>query len=246
MLRSLGAVSVLLGQIVKGTSAGARVFEFTDLQPSIPLYGGLKLPIGDLRGEIELKGITFAYPSRSEQLVLKDLDFKILPSKVTALCGLSGSGKSTIAALLERFYDPQEGGIYLDGNPLGELDPSWLRGEVIGYINQEPILFATTVMENIRYGSPSASDQQVYDAAVRANADGFVRSFPDGYDTIVGERGHAVSGGQKQRIAIARALLKDPKILILDEATSALDAESERLVQQALDVLQQGNLSLCG
>ncbi len=136
-----------------------------------------------------------------------------------------------MASLLERFYDVDGGAVLVDGVDIRQLDPRWLRGRAIGYIDQEAVLFATSVRENIRYGRPDASDREVYEVAKAANAHGFIEAFPDGYDTILGERGVTVSGGQKQRIAIARALLKNPTILILDEATSALDAESEKVVQ---------------
>ncbi|XP_071943666.1 mitochondrial potassium channel ATP-binding subunit-like isoform X2 [Antedon mediterranea] len=176
--------------------------------------------------------------------ILTHLDLKIKPGEVIALCGPSGGGKSTIASLLERFYDADNGTITIDGYDIKLFDPTWLRGRAIGFINQEPVLFASSVMENIRYGKPEATDQEVIEAAILANAHDFIEKFPEGYNTIVGERGVTVSGGQKQRIAIARALLKDPCILILDEATSALDAESERLVQDALDRVSKGRTVL--
>lgn len=236
--KSLGTISVLFGQIVRGMSAGARVFEYMELKPTMPLSGGKK--IAEIKGDISLQNVKFSYPSRPDQVVLDNFSLNIGAGKMIALCGASGSGKSTIAALIERFYDVDSGNITVDGVQIKDLDPSWLRGTLIGYINQEPTLFAATVMENIRYGSTDATDQQVYEAAKQANADRFIREFPQGYDTVIGERGATVSGGQKQRIAIARALLKNPKILILDEATSALDAESERIVQEALDKLIVG------
>lgn len=149
-----------------------------------------------------------------------------------------------LITLFIRFYDTDSGAITIDGQNIKNLDPTWLRGRAIGFINQEPILFATSIIENIRYGKPSASDAEVMEAAKLANADDFIRSFPNGYSTRVGERGVTISGGQKQRIAIARALLKNPSILILDEATSALDAESERLVQDALDKVAAGRTVL--
>jgi len=140
-----------------------------------------------------------------------------------------------VAALLERFYDCDRGSITVDGIDIRQLDPKWLRGRLIGYINQEPVLFATSVRENIRYGKPDATDEEVEAAARSANAHEFISGFPEGYATVLGERGVTVSGGQRQRIAIARALLKNPTILILDEATSALDAESEKIVQEAIE-----------
>ncbi|MFN7134085.1 MAG: ATP-binding cassette domain-containing protein, partial [Myxococcales bacterium] len=157
--------------------------------------------------------------------------------------GSSGAGKSTLASLLGRLYDPLEGRILLDGVPVNELDPSWLRRQ-IGVVSQEPILFSTSVAENIRYGRVNATDEEVEAAAKAANAHDFVSKFPDGYRTLVGERGVQLSGGQKQRVAIARAVLKDPRILVLDEATSALDAESEHLVKEALDRLLVGRTTL--
>lgn len=238
--KSLGTISVLFGQIVRGMSSGARVFEYMEHRPTMRLSGGIRIPTDDLKGRVSFNNVKFSYPTRPDQVVIHDLSLDIESGKTVALCGSSGSGKSTIAALIERFYDVQGGEVTIDGVNVRELDPAWVRGEVIGYINQEPTLFATTVMENIRYGSPNATDQEVYEAAKKANADEFIKGFPQGYHTMVGERGTTVSGGQKQRIAIARALLKDPKILILDEATSALDAESERIVQDALDKLIKG------
>jgi ATP-binding cassette subfamily B protein len=162
---------------------------------------------------------------------------------VVALVGPSGAGKSTVAALIPRFYDPQGGRITLDGRDLRTIAPRSLR-QVIGAVMQEPVLFAESIAENIRYGRPGASDDDVRAAAALANAAGFIESFPEGYATLVGERGVRLSGGQKQRVAIARAVLKDPRLLILDEATSALDAESERLVQEALDRLMQGRTTI--
>ncbi|NWR66473.1 ABCB8 protein, partial [Bucorvus abyssinicus] len=230
-----GALSPLSLQVVRGLSAGARVFELLTLEPSVALRGGGFIPSHSLLGHICFHHVSFSYPTRPGYLVLRDFTLTLPPCKTVAIVGPSGEGKSTVAALLERFYEPTQGSITLDGHDISSLDPSWLRGQVIGFISQEPVLFGTTIMENIRFGKPGASDAEVYTAAQLANADGFIRSFPEGYNTIVGERGVALSGGQKQRIAIARALLKDPAVLILDEATSALDAQSEQVVQAALD-----------
>jgi ATP-binding cassette subfamily B protein len=165
------------------------------------------------------------------------------PGEVVALVGSSGSGKSTIAALLARLYDPESGRVLLDGRDLKELDPDWLRSQV-GTVAQEPLLFSRSIADNIRYARQSATDAEVEQAARTANAFDFVTGFPEGFATKVGERGVQLSGGQKQRIAIARAVLKDPRILVLDEATSALDAESEHLVKDALDRLMKGRTTL--
>ncbi|XP_060104199.1 mitochondrial potassium channel ATP-binding subunit [Heteronotia binoei] len=233
--RSLANMSVLFGQVVRGMSAGARVFEYMTLMPQTPLCGGQRLARNSLQGHIQFQDVCFSYPTRPGYQVLRDFCLSVPPNKTVAIVGESGGGKSTVAALLERFYEPTAGTISLDGQDISTLDPSWLRGEVIGFINQEPVLFSTSIMENIRFGKPSASDAEVYAAACLANADCFIRSFPEGYNTVVGERGVTLSGGQKQRVAIARALLKEPAVLVLDEATSALDAEAERLVQEALE-----------
>ncbi|KAF7462000.1 mitochondrial potassium channel ATP-binding subunit [Marmota monax] len=242
--RSMANLSVLFGQVVRGLSAGARVFEFMTLSPCIPLSGGCCIPKEHLRGSITFQNVSFSYPCRPGFEVLKDFTLTLPPGKIVALVGQSGGGKTTVASLLERFYDPTAGVVMLDGHDLRTLDPSWLRGQVVGFISQEPVLFGTTIMENIRFGKLDASDEEVYAAAREANAHEFISSFPQGYDTIVGERGTTLSGGQKQRVAIARALIKQPTVLILDEATSALDAESERVVQEALDRASTGRTVL--
>uniref|UniRef100_A0A8C3CE05 Mitochondrial potassium channel ATP-binding subunit n=1 Tax=Cairina moschata TaxID=8855 RepID=A0A8C3CE05_CAIMO len=233
--RSMANISILFGQVVRGLSAGARVLEFMTLEPKVPLRGGASIPSHSLLGHVAFNHVSFSYPMRPGHPVLRDFSLSLPPGKTVAIVGPSGGGKSTVAALLERFYEPTQGSITLDGHDISSLDPSWLRGQVIGFISQDPVLFGTTIMENIRFGKPGASDEEVYAAARLANADDFIRSFPEGYGTVVGERGTALSGGQRQRIAIARALLKDPAVLVLDEATSALDAESERVVQAALE-----------
>lgn len=242
--RSMANLSVLFGQVVRGLSAGARVFEYMTLSPCIPLSGGSCIPREHLRGSITFHNVSFSYPCRPGLQVLRDFTLTLPSGKIVALVGQSGGGKTTVASLLERFYDPTAGMVTLDGWDLRTLDPSWLRGQVIGFISQEPVLFGTTVMENIRFGKPGASDEEVYAAAREANAHEFITSFPEGYGTIVGERGATLSGGQKQRLAIARALIKQPTVLILDEATSALDSESERVVQEALDRASTGRTVL--
>ncbi|XP_012589313.1 PREDICTED: ATP-binding cassette sub-family B member 8, mitochondrial [Condylura cristata] len=241
---SMANLSVLFGQVVRGLSAGARVFEYMTLCPGIPLSGGCRVPKEHLRGSVAFQNVSFSYPCRPGFPVLRDFTLTLPPGKMVALVGQSGGGKTTVASLLERFYDPTAGAVRLDGQDLRTLDPSWLRGQVIGFISQEPVLFATTIMENIRFGKPDASDEEVYAAAREANAHQFICSFPEGYNTVVGERGTTLSGGQKQRLAIARALIKQPVVLILDEATSALDSESERVVQEALDRASAGRTVL--
>uniref|UniRef100_A0A8C4YEI7 Mitochondrial potassium channel ATP-binding subunit n=1 Tax=Gopherus evgoodei TaxID=1825980 RepID=A0A8C4YEI7_9SAUR len=231
-------------QVVRGLSAGARVFEFMTLEPTVSLSGGDQIPSHSLLGHICFQDVCFSYPTRPGCPVLRNFSLTLPPCKTVAIVGESGGGKSTVAALLERFYEPTQGAITLDGCELCTLDPSWLRGQVIGFISQEPALFGTTILENIRFGKPDASDAEVYAAAQLANADSFIRSFPQGYGTIVGERGVMLSGGQKQRVAIARALLKNPSVLILDEATSALDTESEQAVQEALERAMAGRTVL--
>ncbi|KAM9720319.1 mitochondrial potassium channel ATP-binding subunit [Menidia menidia] len=242
--RSLASISILFGQMVRGISSGARVFEYLSLQPTIPLSAGGRIPYHSLMGRVDFMNISFSYPTRPGQEILKKFTLTLPPSKTIAIVGESGGGKSTVACLLERFYDPTSGVIMLDGLDIRTLDLSWLRGHVIGFINQEPVLFGSSIMENIRFGKPDATDAEVINAAKQANADRFITSFPDGYHTTVGERGVTLSGGQKQRIAIARALIKNPSILVLDEATSALDAESERVVQEALDRATRGRTVL--
>lgn len=207
---SLVSLGVLFGQSIKAAASAHRVFEFIHLEPNVPLTGGAEPQY--VHGDVLFKNINFNYPSRPNQKVLDNFNLVIPQGTTVALCGPSGSGKSTIASLLERFYEPAEGEILLDGKDLRTLDPSWLRSH-IGFINQEPVLFATSILENIRYGKPDATLEEVREAARQANAEVFIEGFPDKYDTIVGERGAALSGGQKQRIAIARAILKDPKVM---------------------------------
>jgi ABC transporter fused permease/ATP-binding protein len=238
---SLGALAGLYGDFMRAAGASGRVFELLDQRGIIEGRGGAD--VGEVQGAVNFEAVTFTYPTRPDVAVLQGLSLAVAPGEVVALVGPSGAGKSTIASLLLRFYDPSSGRVTLDGRDLRELDPDALRG-VVGIVSQEPILFATSIAENIRYGRPAATDDEVRAAAVAANAATFVEGFPEGYQTRVGERGVRLSGGQKQRIAIARALLKDPRILILDEATSALDAENEHLVQEALQRLMKGRTTL--
>ncbi|KAJ8926034.1 hypothetical protein NQ315_009889 [Exocentrus adspersus] len=237
--RSLAQISLLFGAVVRGVAAGARVFQYINLEPSMPLKGGVSID-WHVEGNIDFKNVTFAYPTRPQQNVLENFNLTVPAGKTVAIVGASGSGKSTVVSLLERFYDVKGGCITLDGYDIRNLDPSSLRGKALGLISQEPVLFGTSILENIRYGRPDATDEEVRQAAVLANADEFISYFPLGYHTLVGERGVTLSGGQKQRIAIARALLKAPSVLLLDEATSALDTESEKIVQAALEKARKG------
>jgi ABC-type multidrug transport system fused ATPase/permease subunit len=200
-------------------------------------------PSQTLHGQIDFEGVGFRYPSRDEVTVLRDVSFSVKPGQEVAIVGPSGAGKSTIASLLLKFYEPNSGRILFDGRDSSVFPVTALRAQM-AVVMQDVFLFGGTIRENIRYGKPGAGDDEIINAAVKANAWDFIRSFPEKLDTVVGERGVQLSGGQRQRIAIARAVLKDPKILILDEATSSLDSESERLVQEALEKLMQGRTSL--
>ena len=200
-------------------------------------------PIARLRGDIEMSGVEFAYPTRPDTIVLRNFSFTAKAGQRIALVGPSGSGKSTTVSLLFRFFDPQKGEIKLDGMNAAEIPLHALRRN-FALVPQEVLLFGGSIKENIAYGRPGASDEEIEQAARKANAEEFISRLPEGYNTIVGERGTQLSGGQRQRIAIARAILADPAILILDEATSSLDAESERLVQDALDKLMVGRTSI--
>jgi ATP-binding cassette subfamily B protein len=238
---SMSALADLWSDFARARGASQRVFELLDREPLVDAGGSEKLD--EVDGEVEFRGVSFAYPVRPEVKVLDEVSVLLEPGRVVALVGPSGAGKSTIAALLLRLYDPSGGVIRLDGLDLRSVDARWLRTQ-IGTVAQEPILFSTAVSANIRYGRPEATDEEVEAAALAANAHDFILELPEGYATEVGERGVRLSGGQKQRVAIARALLKDPPILILDEATSSLDAESEGLVQDALERLMARRTSL--
>jgi ATP-binding cassette subfamily B protein len=233
---SLGSFADLYSNLQRSIGATQRVRELLG-ETSEPLE--LVTRVARFNGDVTFDHVAFAYPSRKEIQVLKDLSFSVDSGKIVALVGPSGAGKSTIASLLLRFYDPQQGRILFDGRPATDYGLHELRGQM-ALVPQEVLLFGGSIAENIAYGKPGASQSEIEAAARRANAHDFITQFPEGYRTLVGERGIKVSGGQRQRIAIARALLKDPSILILDEATSALDAESERLVQQALEELMKG------
>ncbi|MBL0276947.1 MAG: ATP-binding cassette domain-containing protein [Anaeromyxobacter sp.] len=237
----LGTLAEIWAEMMRGLGAAERVFELTDRVAAMPTSGGRRLD--KVAGRLSYEQVEFAYPSRPDVPVLRGVDLTVQPGEVVALVGPSGAGKSTLGSLLVRLYDPARGRVTLDGVDLRELDPGWLR-RLVGVVSQEPVLFSTTIADNVRYGRPGASDEEVRQAVRAANAETFVASFPDGLATKVGERGQQLSGGQKQRIAIARAILKDPRILLLDEATSALDAESEALVQDALARLMVGRTAV--
>jgi ABC-type multidrug transport system fused ATPase/permease subunit len=240
---SLGGLPEQIASIQRALGATDRVFELID--GDVENIDLLKenIPAKPSKGEISLKEISFNYPSRPEFEVLKSISFTAKSGETVALVGSSGSGKSTIASLILRFYDPQKGRIEIDGVNSKDMSLTELRKQ-IALVPQDVILFAGTIRDNIAYGKPNASEAEIAEAAKKANAYDFVISFPDKFDTLVGERGIQLSGGQRQRIAIARAVLKNPSILILDEATSSLDSESEHLVQEALDKLMMGRTSI--
>lgn len=219
----------------KAKSASASVFAILDSKSKIDPSDESGMTLENVKGEIELRHISFKYPSRPDVQIFRDLSLAIHSGKTVALVGESGSGKSTVISLLQRFYDPDSGHITLDGVEIQKLKLKWYRQQM-GLVSQEPVLFNDTIRANIAYGKEgNATEAEILAASELANANRFISSLQQGYDTLVGERGVQLSGGQKQRVAIARAIVKDPKILLLDEATSALDAESERVVQEALD-----------
>lgn len=236
-----GSISTFVGlysYFQEALGASKRIFDLLDEGSDLPVSEH-PVVLDSVRGNVRIENLSFHYGDRGEQYVLRNISLDANPGEVTALVGPSGAGKTTLVTLLPRFYDPLAGRILLDGTDLRDLDVFSLR-RVIGIVPQETQLFSGTIADNIRYGDPDANDSDVTDAATAANAHDFITAFPEGYDTIVGERGVKLSGGQRQRVAIARAILKNPRILILDEATSALDNESEALVQDALERLMTG------
>ncbi|XP_040990136.1 putative multidrug resistance protein [Juglans microcarpa x Juglans regia] len=244
----MGGLSILsalpnLTGITEAMTAASRISEMIGRVPTIDSEDKKGKALSHVRGEIEFKDIYFSYPSRPDMRILEDFNLKVPAGKRVGLVGGSGSGKSTVIALLQRFYDPIEGDVILDGYKIRRLQLKWLRSQ-LGLVNQEPVLFATSIKENILFGKEGASMDTVINAAKAANAHDFITKLPDGYETQVGQFGFQLSGGQKQRIAIARALLRDPKILLLDEATSALDAQSERTVQEAIDQASKGRTTI--
>lgn len=240
---AFGALTEVYGDLLRGAGAASRLSELFNAQPAIAAPDRPEaLPVPP-RGGLSFRNVTFRYPTRPETAALKDFTLEVEPGETVAIVGPSGAGKSTIFQLVERFYDPQAGTIRLDGVPLTKADPAEIR-QRIAFVPQDGVLFSANARDNLRYGNWAADDDAIWDAARAANAESFLRDLPEGLDTYLGESGTRLSGGQQQRIAIARALLRDAPILLLDEATSALDAESEQLVQQALDHLMQDRTTL--
>lgn len=239
---AFGSLTEVYGDLVRGAGAASRLNELLHEKPAIaPPARPVALPAG--RGQLAFEHVTFRYPTRPEHAALHDFSLTIEPGETVAIVGPSGAGKSTLFQLAERFYDPQAGAIKLDGVPLTSADPADVRRR-FALVPQEGVLFAASARDNLRYGNWDASDEAIWEAARAANAESFLRDLPQGLDTFLGEDGARLSGGQRQRMAIARALLRDAPILLLDEATSALDAESERLVQDALDRLMATRTTL--
>ncbi|XP_031835599.1 ATP-binding cassette sub-family B member 10, mitochondrial [Nomia melanderi] len=239
---SLNGLSSFYVELNKALGANTRINELIQRQPEIPIQGG-KILDKELSGDIEFRNLSFAYPTRNNIHVLDNFNLKIPKCTVVAIVGSSGSGKSTIASLLLRLYDPDSGCILLDNHDLRSLDPTWVKSQM-SIVSQEPVLFSGTIRENILYGTEDSTKCDIEDVAQSAYVSQFSKYMPNGLDTMIGERGITLSGGQRQRIAIARALIRQPKILILDEATSALDAESEHYVQQALKNAVKGRTVL--
>ena len=240
---SAAALSEMWGEVQRAAGATERLVELLQATPAITAPAApVSLPVPGT-GRIQFENVTFSYPSRPEARALQDFTLSVTPGETVAFVGPSGAGKSTTFQLLLRFYDPQTGRIVVDGVDLVAADPRDVRAR-IGLVPQDTVLFGASARENIRYGRPDASDAEIEAAARAAAADEFIRELPQGYDTFLGERGARLSGGQRQRIAIARAILKDPPILLLDEATSSLDAESERVVQEALERLMESRTTI--
>ena len=240
---AFGALTEVYGELLRGAGAASRLNELLIEEPAIaPPARPQALPVPP-RGAIAFDNVTFRYPTRPDTAALADFSLTVEPGETVAIVGPSGAGKSTVFQLAERFYDPQAGRVKLDGVPLTAADPVAVRTR-FAFVPQDGVLFAASARDNLRYGAWEADDSAIWDAAEAANAAGFLRDLPDGLDTYLGEGGARLSGGQRQRVAIARALLRDAPILLLDEATSALDAESERLVQAALEALMQDRTTL--
>lgn len=240
---ALGSLTEVYGDLLRGAGAASRLAELLEAKPEIAAPARPeRLPV-PARGSLSFRNVTFRYPARPESAALRDFTLEIEPGETVAIVGPSGAGKSTIFQLVERFYDPQGGTIRLDGVPLTSADPAEIRAR-IALVPQVGVLFSANARDNLRYGKWDASDEDIWQAARAANAESFLRALPQGLDTHLGEGGTQLSGGQQQRVAIARALLRDAPILLLDEATSALDAESEQLVQQALEGLMQSRTTL--
>jgi len=240
---SVAALSEIWGELQRAAGATERLLELLGAEDSVRDLPGATAPEGRLRGEISFENVTFHYPSRPHAAALEDVSFTIRPGETVALVGPSGAGKSTVIQLLQRFYDPEAGVIRLDGRDLRDMPRAAFRRHM-ALVPQDAVIFAASARENIRFGRPDATDAEVEAAARAAAAHDFLAALPEGYDSQVGERGVMLSGGQKQRLAIARAILRDAPVMLLDEATSALDAESERLVQEAVDALAEGRTTL--
>jgi ATP-binding cassette subfamily B protein len=240
---SAAALTEMWGEMQRAAGAMERLSELLQARPTIgaPAHP-VDLP-ARVTGAMRFDNVTFHYPSRPDSAALANFSLEVEPGETIAFVGPSGAGKSTTFQLLLRFYDPDSGRVLIDDRRLADLRPEDVRAQ-IGLVPQETVLFGASARENIRYGRPTASDAEIEAAAIAAAADGFLRKLPQGYDTFLGERGTRLSGGQRQRIALARAILKDPPILLLDEATSSLDAESERLVQEALEILMRGRTTI--
>ena len=240
---SVGALSEVWGDLQRATGATERLLEILSTRPAIQAPAQARALPEPARGAIDFERVSFRYPSRPDTPALDDFNLRVAPGETVALVGPSGAGKSTVFQLLLRFYDPEGGVIRIDGLPLTEADPLALRRRM-ALVSQEAVIFAASVADNVRYARPDASPAEVHAACAAAFADEFIARLPEGYETDLGERGVRLSGGQRQRIAIARAILADRPILLLDEATSALDAESERMVQTALEGLMRGRTTL--